>query len=116
MGKLFLLLIPIISKGFITKKTINNISLFKNNYFKLSLLISSGLFMLHTNILYGRYTINPQFVYQTSNQISNFVESSSSLINFFSVNIINIFKIFFTQEFGIFWFSRFFFFLFCINI
>ena len=101
----FLLLIPIISKGFITKKTINNISLFKNNYFKLSLLISSGLFMLHTNILYGRYTINPQFVYQTSNQISNFVESSSSLINFFSVNIINIFKIFFTQEFGIFWFS-----------
>ncbi|GIR19778.1 hypothetical protein CM15mP35_00390 [bacterium] len=67
--------------------------------------------MLHTNILYGRYTINPQFVYQTSNQISNFVESSSSLINFFSVNIINIFKIFLHKNLGFFGFLRFFFFL-----
>ena len=61
--------------------------------------------MLHTNILYGTYTFNPQFVYRTGGNVSNFITRDGNIVNFFQTNIVNLFKILFSQEFGLFWFS-----------
>lgn len=101
----YLFFIPIISKSFSKDSNFSTNSLIKNYNFLLSYLISTLLFLWHTNKLYGKITFNPEFVYQTSNQINSFINSSSSLTSFIYENFLNIFKIFFSQEFGIFWFS-----------
>ena len=101
----FLFFIPIICKNFSNKSMYAKNTLIKNYYFIFAYLSSVWLFFWHTNKLYGKTTFNPEFVYQTSNQINNFINSSSGITSFLYGNLINIFKIFFSQEFGIFWFS-----------
>ncbi len=102
----FLFLIPYFAKKFLVDEgKINNDNLFKDYLFLLSSFISFFLFLLHTKILYGVYTFNPQFVYRTGGQVSNFVSRDESFIDFIGTNLVNLFKILFMQEFGLFWFS-----------
>tara|TARA_B100002019_G_scaffold164847_1_gene142360 strand:+ start:1834 stop:3429 length:1596 start_codon:yes stop_codon:yes gene_type:complete len=101
----FLFFIPLLIKGFINKKNYMEPSLLKNKYFYISSMISCTTFLLHTNILYGAYTFDPQYPYQTGGKIDEFYSYVGGFIEFISINIINSFKILFSQEFGIFWFS-----------
>ena len=101
----FYFLLPIFTKLLIYKNTKSGNSLLKNKYFYISSLLSGFIFMLHTNVLYGTYTFNPQFVYRTGGNVSNFITRDGNIVNFFQTNIVNLFKILFSQEFGLFWFS-----------
>ena len=86
------------------KKEVKN-RLLKDNYFIVFSFLSSGLFLLHTKVLYGQFSFNPQFVYRTGGQVSNFISRDGKIIDFFLINAVNSFKVMFTQEFGLFWFS-----------
>jgi len=101
----FYFLLPFITKLLLYKKLDSGTSLVKNKYFYISSIFSSAIFLMHTNLLYGKYTFNPQFVYRTGGQVSNFINRDGDLFNFIQTNIINLFKILFSQEFGLFWFS-----------
>jgi len=101
----FLFFIPFLIKGFIYKRKYTEASLLRNKYFYISSILSCATFLLHTNILYGAYTFNPQYPYQTDGKVSEFYNSTTGIFEFISVNLVNSIKIFFSQEFGIFWFS-----------
>lgn len=102
----FLFLIPFFAKKLLLEKgKLKNGNLLNNKFFVLSTVTSTFLFLLHTKILYGVYTFNPQFVYRTGGQVSNFVNRDESFIDFIGINLLNVLKILFTQEFGLFWFS-----------
>jgi hypothetical protein len=101
----FYFLLPLVSYYLISeKKEIKN-RLSKDNYFIAFSILSSGLFLLHTKVLYGQFTFNPQFVYGTGGQVSNFISRDGKIIDFFLINVVNSFKVMFTQEFGLFWLS-----------
>ena len=87
----FLFFIPIICKKLSNKSMYAKNTLIKNYYFIFAYLSSVWLFFWHTNKLYGKTTFNPEFVYQTSNQINNFINSSSGITSFLYGNLINIF-------------------------
>ena len=101
----FYLLLPYIAKSMIEKNNKINNYLLRSNYFYVSSFLSSAIFLIHTKILYGEYTFNPQFVYKTGGQVTNFISRDGSFITFLTTNITNLFKILFSQEFGLFWFS-----------
>ena len=90
--------------------------LLKNKYFLISSLVNIFLFFQHTKLLYGEYTFNPQFVYRTGGQITNFVNRDNNFLEFISINTLNSFKILFSQEFGLFWFSPILFIGICLSI
>jgi hypothetical protein len=101
----FYILLPLVSYYLISeKKEIKN-RLSKNNYFIGFSFLSSLLFLLHTKVLYGQFTFNPQFVYSTGGQVSNFISRDGKITDFFLINVVNSFKVMFTQEFGLFWLS-----------
>ena len=101
----FIFLIPYFAKKFLGKNKINNDNLSKDYLFIFSSVISALLFLMHTKILYGIYTFNPQFVYRTGGAVSNFVNRDKNFIDFIGTNLLNVIKILFSQEFGLFWFS-----------
>jgi len=101
----FYLFLPWVSYYLISeKKEIKN-KLLKDNYFIVISFVSAAIFLLHTKILYGQFTFNPQFVYRTGGQVANFISRDGKIIDFFLINVVNSFKVMFTQEFGLFWFS-----------
>ncbi len=101
----FYFLLPLITKVLISRKQDPARSLIRNKFFYISSLLSSSIFLLHTNLLYGEYTFSPQFVYRTGGQVSSFINRDGNLFNFLQTNLVNFFKILFSQEFGLFWFS-----------
>ena len=77
----FLFLIPFFAKKLLLEKgKVKNGKLLNNKFFILSTFASTFLFLLHTKILYGVYTFNPQFVYRTGGQVSNFVNETKVLL------------------------------------
>jgi len=90
--------------------------LLKDKYFIITSIINIFLFLKHTEILYGKYTFNPQFVYRTGGQINNFISKDNSILDFVTTNTINSLKILFSQEFGLFWFSPILFVGICLSI
>lgn len=101
----FYLFLPWISYYLISeKKEIKN-RLLKDKIFIVFSLIISAIFLLHTKILYGQFTFDPQFVYRTGGQVSNFISRDGKIIDFIYLNLVNSIKVMFTQEFGLFWFS-----------
>jgi len=67
--------------------------------------ISSLVFLLHSKLIYGVYTINPNYVYEQA-RITQFINFFlEQPVNFIYSNIINSFKIIFSFEFGLFWLS-----------
>jgi len=102
----FVFIIPLLISRLING---NNKPIYKNNLFILSFLISLSIFLIHTNYLYGVYTINPSDIFlivedRISSDYSRFFD-----INMLWENLIYIFKSFliinFSQEFGLFYFS-----------
>ena len=101
----FYFLLPIISYYLISENKAINGRLLKNQYFIIASFLSGAIFLLHTKVLYGQFTFNPQFVYETSGGVSSFINRDGRFIDFIINNIVNSFNIIFTQEFGLFWFS-----------
>ena len=112
----FYFLLPMITYLLVDEKSHVKSRLITNKYFITSSFVNLYLFFMHTKILYGKYTFNPQFVYRTGGQITNFVNRDNSILEFFSTNIINSIKILFSQEFGLFWFSPILFVGVCISL
>lgn len=98
---LYLLALPLIIK-YITK---SKRSLFHHLNFFISTSISVTIFLLHTKLIYGKYTIDPRYVYlsEANQNINIFTvsEDSNIIIEYFR----NFLNILFTQEFGLLYFS-----------
>ena len=102
----YFLFIPLIFQYLYKKKINNNFPLTRNKYFYFSFFASILTFLLHSKTLYGRYTFDPRFVYNSGLSISNLgsnviSERTSFLANYFE----NIRIIIFSQEFGSLYFT-----------
>jgi hypothetical protein len=98
----YILLVPYLIGKLTHNKTKN---LFKNKYFVGSSILSSLIFLLHTYLIYGVVTINPEFTYRTSGTIERFLDTDLSNGSFILSNIKNLFLMLLGPEFGLFWFS-----------
>lgn len=92
---------------FIISKMINNSQhkLRNSKYFWLGSSISFILFLVHTYLIFGVVTINPEFTYNTSGTIASYINSDDSFFYFIINNIKNLFLLLFGPEFGLIWFS-----------
>tara|TARA_X000001036_G_C20690848_1_gene809320 strand:+ start:2195 stop:3763 length:1569 start_codon:yes stop_codon:yes gene_type:complete len=99
---IYILLVPYLIGKLTHNKTKN---LFKNKYFIGSSILSSLIFLLHTYLIYGVITINPEFTYSTSGTIEKFLDTDLSYVLFILSNIKNLFLLLLGPEFGLFWFS-----------
>jgi len=98
---LYLLVIPQIIK-YITK---SKRSLFRFRNFYISSSISVVIFLLHSKLIYGKYTIDPRYVYlpESGQDLNIFTGSTGK--NIFIEYFQNFLNILFTQEFGLLYFS-----------
>jgi len=99
---IYILLVPYLTGKLTHYKTKN---LFRNKYFVASSILSSLIFLLHTYLIYGVITINPEFTYRTSGTIERFLDADLSYGLFILSNIKNIFLLLLGPEFGLIWFS-----------
>ena len=99
---LYALIIPLI---IIKSSNLKKINLRTDKLFILSSIVSIGLFLLHSYLIYGVITINPEFVYNTSGTMERYIANSPSVLLFLSNNFKNLFILLFSQEFGLFWFA-----------
>ena len=102
---LFVLLIPAII--ILTSDDYKN--LFKkiiNKYFVMSSIASIGLFVLHSQLIYGVVTFSPSYVYMVD-EFDNLVRVNlfNNFSKFVSDSFSDILVILFSQEFGLFWFN-----------
>ena len=92
---------------FLFYKKIDRVKLLRTNiFFITSYIFSAILFLLHTKLIYGEFTIDPRFVYTNGTRdvnLSNNLTSPDS--NLFFEFFDNLRIIFFSQEFGILYFS-----------
>ena len=99
---IYVFLVPyIVSK--IVKNSKN--SLLLNKFFLASSLFSIFIFLYHTYLIFGVVTINPEFTYNTSGTLSNFIARESNLFLFIFNNLKNLLLLLFGPEFGLIWFS-----------
>ena len=104
---IFLILIPILYYLLIeSKKSIG--TLFKSKSYYLGLLTGIIVFLFHSKVLYGVYTINPKFVYRNNSSLG-FLEYAG-IDSYFNIDaLILAFKslgiILFSREFGLLYFS-----------
>ncbi len=92
-----------------------NISTFKskfikNKYYYLGLIVGLIVFLIHTKLIYGLYTINPNQIYSSESIIKNLPinHADSFALNFLSLlffTIKSFFVILFSFEFGLFFIS-----------
>lgn len=82
----------------------------------ISSILSAGLFLLHTYLIYGVITLNPEFVYNTSGTMDKYISNNPSIFLFFTNNIKNLFVLLFSFEFGLFWFAPIIFYGFYISL
>ena len=69
------------------------------------LVFSFLIFLFHSKLIYGAYTINPNYVYEQE-KIPKFINFFlEQPVYFIFNNFINSFKIIFSFEFGLFWLS-----------
>lgn len=100
----FYFLIPIMSYKMLSISKDEIPKLKNNKYFLFSSISSIFLFLKLSNLIYGKYTIDPRYVYLNTDKLENYF-LSSGIKDFVIENLFNFLKIFFTQEFGLFWFS-----------
>lgn len=98
----YIILIPLIVKLLFFQESIK---LLKSKKFIFSTLLSITIFTVHTYLIYGVVTFNPEFVYGATGTVNNYLNSEESNLNFILSNFNNFLKIFFGQEFGLIWFS-----------
>jgi len=99
---IYVLFLPLIVAKLTENKTY---FLSKNKYFWISSFLSTNIFLLHTYLIYGVVTINPEFTYNTSGTITRYLDSTDGIGAFFWTNLKNLFLMLFGLEFGLFWFS-----------
>ena len=99
----YVFFIPLFIKYLFFKN--KKINIYKNLYFLLSIGLSSIIFLLHSKLIYGSFTVNPNYVYEQEMvpQFINFFLDEP--VSFIYTNFINSFKIIFSFEFGLFWLS-----------
>lgn len=87
---------------------------FTNSKYRLrndKLFISSSIFtlfvfLIHTKLIWGIYTINPRRIYNQHEFVSEFVNQFFQYpLTFIKENLFNFFTTLLTQEFGVIWFS-----------
>ena len=100
----FVIFLPFILYNLFQKEYKYN-SMLKNKNFMVSFFSSFILFLYSNYEIYGKITINPQYVYETENMASGFLNGSSSIFQFVFDNLSNLLIIFTTKEFGIILFS-----------
>ena len=99
---LYVLIIPLIINRLIG---MNNKKFRNDRLIIFSSIFSVGLFVLHTYLIYGVVTFNPEFVYNTSGTVENYISYTPSIWLFVSNNLANLFNLLFSFEFGLFWFA-----------
>jgi len=96
--------LPFIVKGLFFANS--KFRLFKSLNFHIMNTIFLILFLVHTKLIWGIYTINPRIIYNQHDFVSTYVESLFlNPLHFISNNILDFIIVLFTQEFGVFWFS-----------
>ncbi len=106
LSNFYIVLIPLIIKELLDIKFSNKIFKFKNivNFF-VGFLFSTIFFIYINFKIYGKVILNPSETYSAQSQLSNYLESSFNMVQFF-LDILNTLSIVvFSQEFGIFWLS-----------
>ena len=99
----YVFFIPLFIKYLFFKN--KKITIYKNLYFLLSISFSFLIFLFHSKLIYGAYTINPNYVYEQE-KIPKFINFFlEQPVYFIFNNFINSFKIIFSFEFGLFWLS-----------
>lgn len=99
----YVFFIPLFIKYLFFKN--KKITIYKNLYFLLSISFSFLIFLFHSKLIYGAYTINPNYVYEQE-KIPKFINFFlEQPVYFIFTNFINSFKIIFSFEFGLFWLS-----------
>ena len=99
---LYVLIIPLIINQLIG---MNNKKFRNDRLIIFSSIFSVGLFVIHTYLIYGVVTFNPEFVYNTSGTVENYISYTPSIWLFVSNNLANLFNLLFSFEFGLFWFA-----------
>jgi len=102
----YFLVIPIIFKYLFNSKIGNKNLLRNNSYFLSSIFFSLFIFLIHTKALYGKFTIDPRYVYNSNLSTSSLnTLGSDPSSNIFYDYLNNLKIIFFSQEFGAIYFS-----------
>lgn len=106
--------LPFIVKGLFFANS--KFRLFKSLNFHIMNTIFLILFLVHTKLIWGIYTINPRIIYNQHDFVSTYVESLFlNPLHFISNNILDFIIVLFTQEFGVFWFSPIIFLVYCFQ-
>lgn len=98
----YVVLIPLIVKLLFFEKSIK---LHKSKLFIFSCIFSCILFCLHSYLIYGVVSFNPEFVYGFSGTLETFLNENISIVSFVLNNLLNFINILFGYEFGLIWFS-----------
>jgi hypothetical protein len=110
---LYVLIIPYVVIRLLDNKNINFRS---DKLIIISSILSAGLFLFHTYLIYGVITLDPEFVYNTSGTMDKYISNNPSIFLFLTNNIKNLFVLLFSFEFGLFWFSPIIFYGFYISL
>ena len=98
----YVLIIPLIVKVVLFKKTAKNI--YSNKYFVYSSILSILIYSYLSLKIYGIVSINPETLYNANGVLNSFIQDVE-LIPFLFSNLRNLLIVLFGQEFGILWFS-----------
>ena len=110
---LYVLIIPYVVIRLLDNKNINFRS---DKLIIISSILSAGLFLFHTYLIYGVITLDPEFVYNTSGTMDKYISNNPSIFLFLTNNIKNLFVLLFSFEFGLFWFAPIIFYGFYISL
>lgn len=106
LSNFYIVLIPLIIKELLDLKFSDKIFNFKNRVNFLVGFLSSTIFFIYINLkIYGKVILNPSETYSAQSQLSNYLESSFNILQFFLDILSTLSIVVFSQEFGIFWLS-----------
>lgn len=106
----FLFLIPILYFSFNENILFYKTRFLKNKYHYLGFALGLALFLIHSKLIYGFYTLNPSQIYSSESIINNipFDTEQGLLTNIISLTVFSFksfFTILFSFEFGLFFIS-----------
>lgn len=105
MSNLYVFLLPLIIKSFVTQRFNSENKLITRSHFIVSSFITFIFYTFVSNLIYGKLIINPQEVYGSNISINSLIPSNNSVIDFLLITVKDTLNIFFGNEFGIAWVS-----------
>jgi len=106
LSNFYIVLIPLIIKELLDLNFSNKIFNFKNRVnFLVGFLLSTILFIYVNFKIYGKVILNPSETYSAQSQLTNYLDSSFNIVQFFLDILSTLNIVVFSQEFGIFWLS-----------